>query len=127
MPRAAAKVSIPGETAHDLTLQSQDPQDFVSDPDAAVDAGRGGSARHIAKPRVAIAPAVLLKPDDTRTDNAPINAKQTTTMDAAIALDRKAKLQRPVMTESGWYCPRNSLNEQRLRRKNGEQPIVEID
>jgi hypothetical protein len=45
----------------------------------------------------------------------------------AMALDRKAKLQRPVMTEAGWYVPRNSLAEQRARRKNGEEPIVDID
>lgn len=129
MPRAAAKVAVPGEaaSAHDLTLQSQDPQDFVSDPDAAIEAGRAGHARHIAKPRAVVAPAVLLKPDDTRPDRAPINATPQTTMAAALALDAKAKLQKPTMTEAGWYVPRNSLAEQRARRKNGEDPIIEIE
>ena len=129
MPRAAAKVSVPGEaqSAHDLTQQSQNQHDFVSDPDAAVEAGRSGKARKIAKPLMVVPQAVLLKPDDTRTDSAPINAKASMSIDQAMSLDRKAKLQRPVMTESGWYCPRNSASEQKARKKNNEEPIVDID
>jgi hypothetical protein len=127
MPRVAAKVAVPGEAASAHDLVSQDPNSFVSDPDAAIAAGRSGSARHIAKPRMAVAPAVLTVPDDTRTAGAPINATAKTTVADAMALDRKAKLQRPVMTEAGWYVPRNSLAEQRARRKNGEEPIVDID
>lgn len=126
MPAAQRKaVSVPGEvaSAHDLT----NPQDFVSDPDAAVAAGRSGRARKILKPVLPVAPAVLLTPDDTRASNAPINAKSVMSVDAAKALDRKAKMQRPVMTPEGWYCPRNSASEQKARKKNNEDPIVDID
>lgn len=126
MPAAQRKVAVPGEaaeSAHDLTS----PEDYVSNPDAAVAAGRSGRARKILKPVAPVVPAVLLTPDDTRASSAPINAKAIMSMQDAKVLDRKAKLQRPVMTESGWYCPRNSLVEQKARKKNNEDPIVEID
>lgn len=134
MPRdSAQRAAVPGETAHSLTTTEtpeQEPQDhnaYISDPDAAIDAGRAGNARRIAKPLTPVAPAVLTVPDETRPDSAAINAKPGMSIKDAKELDRKARLQRPVMTVEGWYCPRNSLTEQRARKKNQEAPIVEID
>ena len=124
MPRTAAKVAVPGESAFALT---EDPSAFVSDPDAAVEAGRAGRARKILKPVAAVAPAALTVPDDTRASNAPINAKAAMSVDEAKALDRKARLERPVMTPEGWYCPQNTRKQQMERKKAGADLIVDID
>lgn len=132
MPRKLT-TQTPGET------QTQDPEDddqgegldpsaTVSDPDAAIAAGQAGRARKIEKPRAPVAPANLgPRPDSTRAGTANINAKQQTTTAEAIELDRQGKLQRPVLTEAGWYCPQNSLKERAARRKAGDSEFAEIE
>ena len=124
MPRQATDVQIPGEQPTDPT----DANAFASDPDAAIEAGRQGKARRIAKPRAPVAPADLGGvADNTRPAKATINASATMTVAEAMDLDRKAKLHRSVMTEAGWYVPQNSPSEQANRRRNGQPAIIDIE
>lgn len=105
-----------------------DPSATVSDPDAAIAAGQAGRARKIEKPRAPLAPANLgPTADSTRTGAANINAKQQMTTDEAKELDRTGKLQRPMLTDAGWYCPLNSLKERTARKKAGDSELVEIE
>lgn len=123
----------PGETQtpdaeDDEQAEAFDPSATVSDPDAAIAAGQAGRARKIEKPRAPLAPANLgPTADSTRSGAANINAKQQTTADAAKELDRAGKLQRPMLTEAGWYCPLNSLKERAARKKAGDSEFVEIE
>lgn len=132
MPRKLT-TKTPGETqTHDPDSDEQgegfDPSAAVSDPDAAIAAGQAGRARKIEKPRAPLAPADLgSRPDTTRTSAANINAKQQTTTEEAKELDRKGKLQRPVLTEAGWYCPLNSLKERAARKKAGDSEFIDIE
>lgn len=132
MPRKLT-TQTPGETQttaaeDDDQGEGFDPAATVSDPDAAIAAGQAGRARKIEKPRAPLAPADLgSRPDSTRSGAANINAKQQATVEEAMAADRKGKLQRPVLTEAGWYCPRNSLKERAARKKSGDSEFVDIE
>lgn len=121
---------MPGEmqTNDDEQGEGLDPSATVSDPDAAIAAGQAGRARKIKKPRAPLAPADLgPSPDSTRSGAANINAKQQATADEAKELDRKGKLQRPVLTEDGWYCPLNSLKERAARKKAGDSEFLAVE
>lgn len=121
---------MPGEmqTNDDEQGEALDPSATVSDPDAAIAAGQAGRARKIEKPRAPLAPADLgPSPDSTRSGAANINAKQQATADEAKELDRKGKLQRPVLTEAGWYCPLNSLKERSARKKAGDSEFLAVE
>ena len=120
----------PGEmqTNDDEQGEGLDPSATVSDPDAAIAAGQAGRARKIEKPRAPLAPADLgPSPDSMRSGAANINAKQQATADEAKELDRKGKLQRPVLTEAGWYCPLNSLKERSARKKAGDSEFLAVE
>jgi hypothetical protein len=125
MSQLQRKIQVPGEpqSAHELTDSSA----FQSDPDAAVALGQTGRARKIEKPRVEVPPVKLVTADDTRPQSANINAKAGMSAPDAMALDRKGKLTRPVLTPDGWYCPRNSPNERTARRKAGAAEMIDID
>lgn len=117
----------PGEVPELLEQAEADPGAFSSDQDAAVEAGQQGRARRIAKPRAPVAPADLGgRADTTRPETAAINARKQMTVAEAMALDNQAKLERSVMTEQGWYVPRNSFKEQAERRRNGQPAIVQV-
>ena len=121
---------MPGEmqTNDDEQGEALDPSATVSDPDAAIAAGQAGRARKIEKPRSPLAPADLgPTADSTRSGAANINAKQQATADEAKELDRKGKLQRPVLTEAGWYCPLNSLKERSARKKAGDSEFLAVE
>lgn len=141
MPRTA-KPQVPGEpqvTEPDvdvaLTADEQeaieaelDDEQGYPDDDAAIAAGQKGKARKISKPRAPVAPAKLgPNADSTRSGAANINAKQQMTTNEAKAIDRTGKMQRPVLTEAGWYCPLNSAKERAARRKQGEEEFVDIE
>lgn len=124
MARLRRAVQTPGEPMSD-EIEDQ-PSTSPSD-DAAIAAGQSGGTHRIAK-HSPVAPAPAQKvPDPTRGATSAINAKRETTLVEAKALDAKGKLQRAMLTEAGWYVPRNSMNERRARRKNGEDEMVEIE
>ena len=124
MPRTAA-ARMPGadeaESALDLTTAGQ------SDPDAAIAAAQSGRTHKIQKPRAPIAASVLERPDPDRPETAGVNLTPGASLEECKALDRKGKLQRPILTQSGYYCPRNSTLERASRKKQGLDEIVEID
>jgi hypothetical protein len=108
------------ESAHELIAGQ-------SDQDAAIAAAQSGGTHKIQKPRAPIAAAVLDRPDPDRPETAGVNLTPGSTVEDCMALDRKGKLQRPVLTPSGYYCPRNSTIERAARRKQGLDELVEID
>lgn len=121
---------VPGEPpqADDPALDGADDEAVGPDDDAAVEAGRQGRARRVAKPRAPVAPADLGdRADTTRPPSAGINTKPQASYDEAMEQDRMGKLQRSVLTEKGWYVPQNSLRERMARKKQGEAEFVQID
>lgn len=117
---AKRKVAVPG-------AKEPTPESTQSDPDEAIAMAQSGKARHIAKPRAEMAPAIMDKADPERPDSAAVNAETTMTEEGAKELDRAGKIQRSVLTENGWYCPQNSMLERQKRKKAGETEMVEID
>jgi hypothetical protein len=140
MPKQALKPQTPGEqpAITDPGLSDDDQQENGQEQadehgeqasdDAAIAAGQMGRAHKIAKPRAPVAPANLgPRADTTRPQSANINASQQVATTEAKALDREGKLQRPALTESGWYVPLNSFKERAARKKQGEPEFIDIE
>jgi hypothetical protein len=72
------------------------------DPDAAVQAGKGGGTHKVAKARPAVPEAKVERPDTLRPPEAAVNLSGEITYDEAMAQLAAGTLKRSVLTEQGW-------------------------
>ena len=88
-----------------LTSPGAYPSAFVSDPDAAVEAGRAGTTRKIEKPRAEVPPAKVKVVDSLRPKTMPVNHKTEMSYADAMALHNSGQQTKAILTPEGWVSP----------------------
>lgn len=102
-----------------LSAPGADPRAAESDVEQAIEAGRSGKARKIAKPKPEVGVAKVKQLDSLRPKTMPVNQKTEMSYEAAMALHKSGEQTRAILTPLGWVAPPDRTPESAKRAVGG--------